>query len=81
MAATSRVLRTMKPHIPLISFHPRQQAGKVTSSIPAAATSKSQPAKKSEKGSGLDFLQLPSRFQRKPLSQEEMEFIERGGPD
>ncbi|KAK2161963.1 hypothetical protein LSH36_107g09011 [Paralvinella palmiformis] len=33
------------------------------------------------RGSGIDSKELPSRYRRLPIEQEEIEYIQRGGPE
>ncbi|XP_062584500.1 alpha-ketoglutarate dehydrogenase component 4-like [Saccostrea cucullata] len=88
-SSTARAFQTVKPHIPLIKF----RAGKQTTANPAILTPVSQ-TKETERspstsnktnvaspGTTLEHQQLPKRYARLPLSLEEMEYIQRGGPD
>ncbi|GFN90641.1 28S ribosomal protein s36 mitochondrial [Plakobranchus ocellatus] len=71
----------VRPHIPLIKFPPRStvNASKGATSSPNPEQLKpvsSQPLK----GKVIDPLNLPRKYHRKPISVEEMEYIEKGGP-
>ena len=94
MAATgSRVLQAVKPHIRMIKFPDRSAmaqtvaAGSVDplvsmSSVPSPpqnATSK--PIGSTPRGSGISEKDMPAKYRRKPLTDEEMEYIFRGGPE
>ncbi|XP_061174823.1 alpha-ketoglutarate dehydrogenase component 4-like [Saccostrea echinata] len=87
-SSTARAFQTVKPHIPLIKF----RSGKQTAANPAIVTSTSQTNTESSPitskgtnvaspGTTLEHHQLPRRYARIPLSLEEMEYIQRGGPD
>ncbi|KAL8565291.1 hypothetical protein ACOMHN_001189 [Nucella lapillus] len=93
MAAAVRTLKTMRPHIPLIKFPVRGPAAELKpaessaamksisqASSPAASASVSKPVGSTPRGSGIDDLNLPKKYQRKMIGLDEMEFIERGGP-
>ncbi|KAK3599331.1 hypothetical protein CHS0354_009817 [Potamilus streckersoni] len=97
MATAARVVRTVKPHIPQIKFPTRKADGKATTFAQSAVTpisvsreststnssqlSTSKPEASAAKGSGIDYAALPARYHRKPISPEEMAYIERGGPE
>lgn len=51
--------------------------------VPSAksAPTTSKPIGSSLRGSGIDFKDLPKRYQRKPLDQHEIDVITRGGPE
>ncbi|BFZ02308.1 hypothetical protein BsWGS_05347 [Bradybaena similaris] len=93
---SSAVAKIVKPHVPSIKFPvrgpspvlkeilPPAAAGKpaapdtvthttVTKEVPSAASKRST-------GSVIDSSELPQKYRRKPLSKEEIEFIEKGGP-
>ncbi|CAG5133447.1 unnamed protein product [Candidula unifasciata] len=94
-ARTSSVAKIIKPHIPLIKFPLREPspllkeigtpvAGKqlapntvinttVANQVPSTASKRST-------GSVIDSSELPQKYRRKPISKEEMEIIEKGGP-
>jgi 2-oxoglutarate dehydrogenase E2 component (dihydrolipoamide succinyltransferase) len=84
----SRVHPSGKPS--LISFPPRGAAELAVSAAPAqspraAATSPSQAAIKStattaaSAGSAMSYVDLPARFKRQQMSEEEMECVDAGG--
>ncbi|OWF48428.1 28S ribosomal protein S36, mitochondrial-like isoform X2 [Mizuhopecten yessoensis] len=94
MAAPARAFVTaVRPHIPAIKFRygtnvpstgatdsslqPRQAAISTPSSSAAPA---GKSIGNTPKGFGIEDKDLPSRYHRKPLTEEEMEFIQRGGP-
>ncbi|XP_037510574.1 alpha-ketoglutarate dehydrogenase component 4 isoform X1 [Rhipicephalus sanguineus] len=94
-SSSARVIQAVKPHNPLIKFRagsartervltgPTQTT---TSSAAMKATSSSAPAESKPvgslpRGSGIDESQLPARYARKPLSQYEGDYIQRGGPE
>eukprot|EP00745_Piridium_sociabile_P022926 TRINITY_DN35764_c0_g1_i1.p1 TRINITY_DN35764_c0_g1~~TRINITY_DN35764_c0_g1_i1.p1 ORF type:complete len:108 (-),score=19.32 TRINITY_DN35764_c0_g1_i1:605-901(-) len=53
-------------------------SGNPSSSSSSAAGSK--PVGSTARGSGIDDLDLPKKYQRKVIDVDEMEYIERGGP-
>ena len=58
-------------------MNPATSAAPVTSaSPPTATTTASKPIGSTPRGSGIDYLNLPTKYKRKLLSVEEMEFIE-----
>ncbi|XP_012871288.1 PREDICTED: 28S ribosomal protein S36, mitochondrial [Dipodomys ordii] len=96
MASASRVVQVVKPHTPLIRFPNRRDNPKLSASealrsagLPPHSSLVSQHAK----GSKSDVMHqgppdtaailktLPQKYRRKLISQEEMEFIQRGGPE
>ncbi|XP_037510575.1 alpha-ketoglutarate dehydrogenase component 4 isoform X2 [Rhipicephalus sanguineus] len=91
-SSSARVIQAVKPHNPLIKFRAgsaRTERGPTqttTSSAAMKATSSSAPAESKPvgslpRGSGIDESQLPARYARKPLSQYEGDYIQRGGPE
>jgi len=84
---------SLKPHTPLIKFRKGSGASHPTShaSFPAAAATQfasapSTPMPKLKQNEAyqmpvIEDWQLPSRFQRRPLDEEEIAYINRGGPD
>jgi len=86
--------QVIKPHIPQIKFPLRgNKLGKQTTSmvldkpgnvesLVSQNVSNSAPKKSSasvSKGSTIESSELPLKYKRKLLSQEEMEYIEKGG--
>ena len=74
----------------LIAFPPRGAAATVAAAAPlqpreAAASSPQQASFASagasavSQGSGMSYVDLPARFKRQPLSEEEMECVDAGG--
>ncbi|XP_021968636.1 28S ribosomal protein S36, mitochondrial [Folsomia candida] len=94
-SAVSQAFKSLKPHVPLIKFrkgsgtsHHVGQAGPTPSPVVAAAAARfpsapATPLKQNEAYQlpSIEDWQLPSRFQRRPLDEEEIAFINRGGPD
>lgn len=81
MAATTRTWAIIKKHIPMIKF--RSQLNSQGHSGTANATPNVTPAElapsKMTLRTVIEDWQLPPRYQRKPISIEEMECINRGG--
>lgn len=97
MASASRVVQVVKPHTPLIRFPDRRDNPKpnVSEALGSAGMPSHSPMSQHSKGSkASDWLThqgppdtaemiktLPQKYRRKLVSQEEMEFIQRGGPE
>jgi len=83
MASASNVWKTVKAHIPLIRFRKGATAGRSHNSSPAtpSAPSNAPAIGLTPRGTGIDESLLPKRYRRVPMSQVEIEVIERGGPD
>ncbi|XP_022334880.1 alpha-ketoglutarate dehydrogenase component 4-like [Crassostrea virginica] len=84
----ARAFQTVRPHIPLIKFRGGHLPKESSASVPPATKSKPETSpttthttKVTTPGTILEHQQLPKKYARKPLSNEEMEFIQRGGPD
>ncbi|KAL1420965.1 hypothetical protein MTO96_004331 [Rhipicephalus appendiculatus] len=91
-SSSARVIQAVKPHNPLIKFRAgsartgRGPTQTTASSAAMKATSSATPAESKPvgslpRGSGIDESQLPARYARKPLSQYEGDYIQRGGPE
>ncbi|KAM4875495.1 alpha-ketoglutarate dehydrogenase component 4 isoform 1-T1 [Thomomys bottae] len=97
MASASRVVQAVKPHTPLIRFPNRRDNPKLSASealrsagLPPHSSLVSQHAKGSKSPDVMHqgppdtaaiLKTLPQKYRRKLISQEEMEFIQRGGPE
>lgn len=80
----SRVIAAVKPHVPLIKFPtrikwtPKLQDPQVPSTPHMAAPVQHTPIAPDT----IDvFRVVPKRFRRRPADVEELEFIQRGGPE
>lgn len=81
-------VNVIRPHVPLIKFPPRNAGPSnhnVSKGMPSQPPSNpAQPTsvanKTTAKGEVIDSSTLPLKYHRKPLSVEEMEHIEKGGP-
>ncbi|CAB3379687.1 Hypothetical predicted protein [Cloeon dipterum] len=85
----SRAWQAVRPHVPLIKFR-KGSAGsapvdnvRVVAAAAASAPSSSAKAnfKPVQKGPIIEDWQLPYRYRRQQLSQQEVDFINRGGPE
>ncbi|KAG9269985.1 28S ribosomal protein S36, mitochondrial [Astyanax mexicanus] len=106
MAAASRVVQAVRPHLPSIKFPNRQglprpnvqEALKLLavnlpqSSPPASAAAAQTATPAPRPAAALSRLpgtpdsiaavkELPQRYRRRPLALEEMDYIQRGGPE
>jgi len=84
--------RALKPHVPLIKFRKGSGtshhvgASAAPSSPAFAARSPSAPSKPLKQNEAyqlptIEDWQLQGRFQRRPLDEEEIAYINRGGPE
>jgi len=77
-ASATRSLQAIKPHLPLIKFRkgslPFGKDSHTTGVQNVVAPSKSS-------GNAIDDSHLPPKYARKPLTDIEMAFIMRGGPE
>lgn len=80
--------RAVKPHIPLIKFrkggltelvHGAPQPAAAGPAVPPVAP-KPSPAAAIQAAPVLEAWQVPYRFRREIISEEEIEYINRGGP-
>nr|XP_004651301.1 28S ribosomal protein S36, mitochondrial-like [Jaculus jaculus] len=97
MASTTKVVQVAKPHTPLIKFPNRRDNHKlsVSEAMRSAGLLPHSIITQHSKGSKApDLLMhqgppdtadviktLPQKYRRKLISQEEMEFIQHGGPE
>ncbi|KAM4808968.1 alpha-ketoglutarate dehydrogenase component 4 [Rhinophrynus dorsalis] len=105
MAAASRVVQVVRPHVPAIRFPDRKNSPKpdvqeaLKSMIfPFTAQSAAAHPAASDNPPGIQsnpsirrtqpapdtselMKALPQKYRRKPVSSEEMEYIQRGGPE
>ncbi|KAK3777869.1 hypothetical protein RRG08_038116 [Elysia crispata] len=87
-SVAARTTQAIRPHVPLIKFPPRNavpanlNSPKGTTSHPAPNTTHQAPvsSKPVSKGNAIESSSLPLKYHRKPITQEEMEYIEKGGP-
>ncbi|XP_041464354.1 28S ribosomal protein S36, mitochondrial-like [Lytechinus variegatus] len=85
--SANRVIQAIRPHIPLIKF--RAGGGGLRKVIPpAAVTSTPHPSSSSSlrppsnrRSDAPEFFQLDPKYHRNAITQEEIDFINRGGPD
>ncbi|XP_032679867.1 28S ribosomal protein S36, mitochondrial [Odontomachus brunneus] len=87
----SQVWKVIKPHVPMIRF--RKGGSNLVAGATAAPSARSGPSQmKRSAGSGatgpgvtvlptIEDLYLPPRYQRLPLGDKEIEYINRGGPE
>ncbi|XP_069605846.1 alpha-ketoglutarate dehydrogenase component 4 isoform X2 [Ranitomeya imitator] len=89
MAAASRVVQVVKPHVPTIRFPDRKSSPKpnvtahqATSENPPGAPHPAPVRKVQGSPDTSELLRsLPQKYRRKAVSVEEMDYIQRGGPE
>ncbi|GFT73470.1 uncharacterized protein NPIL_349592 [Nephila pilipes] len=81
MSLSARSWQIVKPHIPLIKFRKGGKDVLGVNQISSGSQTLGVSPSRSQKGSGIEESELPARYFRKPLSQIEIETIERGGPE
>ncbi|KAG8197872.1 hypothetical protein JTE90_024271 [Oedothorax gibbosus] len=82
MSASARSWQVVKPHLPLIKFrYGKRENNQAMNPKQSSSLTNLGPQKLSQKGSGIDDTELPLKYFRKPLTQLEIETIERGGPE
>ncbi|XP_014468081.1 PREDICTED: 28S ribosomal protein S36, mitochondrial [Dinoponera quadriceps] len=85
----SQVWKVVKPHVPLIRF--RKGGSNLAAGATAAPSTRPGPApmRRSVGATGpgvtvlptIEDLYLPPRYQRQPIDDKEIEYINRGGPE
>ncbi|WAR00676.1 RT36-like protein [Mya arenaria] len=85
MSTLTRAVQAVKPHVPLIRFPSRssieEAMGSIKGSTAASAAVASPPSFTAKPPANSYSDVVPARFQRKPISLEEMDYIQRGGPE
>ncbi|XP_020328832.1 28S ribosomal protein S36, mitochondrial isoform X4 [Oncorhynchus kisutch] len=91
MAAVGRVVQAVKPHAPLMKFPsregvPRLSVGSPSSPPVVAPPLLSRPPRPVTLLSGTPdsvatVKELPQRYRRRALETDEMDYIQRGGPE
>ncbi|XP_015704117.1 28S ribosomal protein S36, mitochondrial [Coturnix japonica] len=94
MAAATRVVQVVKPHTPLIKFPDRKSGPRpkiqesLQASVPSPHASNEafqniSPASRAHGAPDTSELAriLPQKYRRKLMSAEEIEYIQRGGPE
>ncbi|KAH9413063.1 uncharacterized protein LOC142646407 [Dermatophagoides pteronyssinus] len=70
MSSVAKAWKVIKPHVPLIQF---KKGGRLTNN------QKTHGSTASNTKILIDDTQLPARYQRKPMTELEMQLIENGG--
>ncbi|XP_018614575.1 alpha-ketoglutarate dehydrogenase component 4 isoform X3 [Scleropages formosus] len=92
MAAAGRVIQVVRPHTPLIKFPNRlniprpNETSAGSHSLRPSAASESRPPEPQRQLPGTPdtaaaVRDFPQRYRRRPLALEEMDYIQRGGPE
>ncbi|XP_019638680.1 PREDICTED: 28S ribosomal protein S36, mitochondrial-like isoform X1 [Branchiostoma belcheri] len=81
----SRVIQQVTPHLRMIKFRygaNQQVQGETSSGSAPQATPAADTASSKPHAVVTEYLeQVPARYRRKPIDAEEMEYIQRGGPE
>ncbi|XP_059490042.1 alpha-ketoglutarate dehydrogenase component 4 [Neocloeon triangulifer] len=83
----TRTWQAVRPHVPLIKFRKGSAVqGHVDNVRVVAAAAPTQSSSKPsfkpvQKGPIIEDWQLPLRYRRQALSQQEVDYINRGGPE
>ncbi|XP_047447372.1 28S ribosomal protein S36, mitochondrial isoform X2 [Mugil cephalus] len=95
-APTARVIQAVRPHAPLIKFpnrqvqealkslavnHPQHNGPSLASAAAAARPHVPLAPIPGTPDTLASIQQLPARYRRRPLTADEMGYIERGGPE
>ncbi|XP_012531564.1 28S ribosomal protein S36, mitochondrial isoform X2 [Monomorium pharaonis] len=87
----SKAWKVVQPHVPMIKFRKggldRAVAG--MTATPSARPGSVQMQQSAGRATGpqvivlptIEHIHLPPRYQRRPIDQKEMEYINRGGPE
>nr|XP_033785690.1 28S ribosomal protein S36, mitochondrial isoform X3 [Geotrypetes seraphini] len=82
MAAASRVVQAVKPHAQLIKFPERKTSPRPNGARAPRMLNMSSLSKTQETPDTSDLVRtLPQKYRRKAMSIEEMDYIQRGGPE
>ncbi|KAL5004602.1 hypothetical protein ScPMuIL_018058 [Solemya velum] len=82
MMTSLRAVLTVRPHIPLIKF--RGSLGGVGGAVNQIMETSSPQSEKTATPTpalAMEWEELPFRYRRKPISDEELAYIMRGGPE
>lgn len=86
----TKAWKVVQPHVPMIKFRKggiNHAAVAGTTAAPSARPSGPSQSAGNATGPGVTVLptiediNLPPRYQRRPIDQKEMEYINRGGPE
>ncbi|XP_023120233.1 28S ribosomal protein S36, mitochondrial isoform X2 [Amphiprion ocellaris] len=82
-APTARVIQAVRPHAPLIKFPNRQGVPKPNAAAPPLISRPHVPLTPipGTPDTLASIQLLPARYRRRPLSADEMDYIQRGGPE
>ncbi|XP_022105235.1 28S ribosomal protein S36, mitochondrial-like [Acanthaster planci] len=81
--SAARAVQSVRPHIPLIKFRfVKGPLGSTGASGASKAQSNSSTSKVgTRRGDSIEFTALPPKYWRKVITEEEMDYINRGGPE
>ncbi|XP_043505181.1 28S ribosomal protein S36, mitochondrial isoform X2 [Polistes fuscatus] len=80
----SKGWKVVQPHVPLIRFRKgglNRGASAAPSATSGTASSRGATGPQVISLPTIDDIHLPARFQRRPISDKEIEYINRGGPE
>ncbi|XP_011693172.1 PREDICTED: 28S ribosomal protein S36, mitochondrial isoform X1 [Wasmannia auropunctata] len=88
----SKAWKVVQPHVPMIKFRKGGSNRAAVAGTTAAPSARSGSAQMQQSAGGatgpqvivlptIEDVNLPPRFQRQPIDQKEIEYINRGGPE
>ncbi|XP_012217616.2 alpha-ketoglutarate dehydrogenase component 4 isoform X1 [Linepithema humile] len=85
----SKAWKVVQPHVPMIKFRKGGVNPAVVGAVPSARSGPTQVQQSAGGTTGprvialptIEDIHLPLRYQRRPIDQKEIEYINRGGPE
>ncbi|XP_029681012.1 28S ribosomal protein S36, mitochondrial isoform X1 [Formica exsecta] len=89
----SKVWKVVQPHVPMIKFRKGGINHAAVAGTTAAPSARSSGPSQTQQSAGnatgprvivlptIEDLHLPPRYQRQPIDEKEIEYINRGGPE
>ncbi|XP_038074191.1 28S ribosomal protein S36, mitochondrial-like isoform X2 [Patiria miniata] len=80
--SAARAIERIRPHIPLIKFRfVKGSTGSVAIGASKAKSNSSTSNVGTRRGDSIEFTSLPLKYRRLALTPQEVDYINRGGPD
>ncbi|XP_063752951.1 28S ribosomal protein S36, mitochondrial isoform X14 [Eleginops maclovinus] len=80
-APAARVIQAIRPHAPLIKFPNRQDFPRPNAPPPVQRPHVPLTPISGKADTLASIQLLPARYRRRPMTMEEMDYIQRGGPE